>query len=179
MLRIGSAGKRRMNAPSITVACRKCRQVFAPDFKSRKIWRCTHCNSKNPNLRRHYRSVADLMILGLCVSALVIGILLTRRGITFGTLLVGADSALLLFTIILIYRSRAPWRDLRVNVLIWVVFGIAFVCNILIPLIFSGHVGPAAGIYILIFSYLFWLKRAATKLQVTGHSVSEQPTISD
>ena len=150
-----------MGPTSGSVACKKCHQVFEPDVKTRKVWRCSHCSAKNPNLKRHYRSVADLMILGLLVTALVLVAIVVNKGITIWTLLSAADAILLLVTIILIYKSVTPWRDRVANVLIWIVFGVAFVGNVVIPFAFFGRLSPLIIFYLLIFLYLFWLKRAA------------------
>ena len=100
------------------------------------------------------------MILGLLVTALVLVAIVVNKGITIWTLLSAADAILLLVTIILIYKSVTPWRDRVANVLIWIVFGVAFVGNVVIPFAFFGRLSPLIIFYLLIFLYLFWLKRA-------------------
>jgi hypothetical protein len=145
----------------VSVACKRCHNVFEPDVKTKKAWRCSSCSAKNPNLKRHYRSVADLMILGLIVATLILIAIVIKRGIGVGALLLGSDAILLLVTITLIYKSATPWTDRLANILIWIVFGVAFFANVVIPFVFVGRLSPLIVIYLLIFLYLFWLKRAA------------------
>ena len=105
------------------------------------------------------------MIVGLCLSVLLLVLVIAKQGLTVGMLLLAADAGLLLYTIIAVYRSKAPWCDTRINALIWIVFGIAFLGNIIVPLIFSGRLRPTAALYVLLFSYLLWLKSAAARSQ--------------
>ena len=150
-----------MTPISVTIACKKCRQVFAPDVKTRKAWRCGACNAKNPNLRRHYRSVADLMILGLLLTVIVVAVVATTKGVTFGVALMCLHSIVLLTSIVVIYRAATPWMDRTANVLMWMVFIIAFTANIVLPYLAYRRIGGPIIVYALLFSYLFWLKRAA------------------
>jgi hypothetical protein len=145
----------------VSVACKVCHKVFEPDVKTKKAWQCSSCSAKNPNLKRHYRSVADLMILGLIVTTFILIAIVIKRGISVGALLLTSDAILLLVTITLIYKSATPWTDRLANVLIWIVFGVAFFTNVVIPFVFVKRLSPLIVIYLLIFLYLFWLKRAA------------------
>ena len=54
---------------NIDALCGHCDKRYTPDADSRGAWVCPACSKKNPNLRRHYRSVADLCILGLIATA--------------------------------------------------------------------------------------------------------------
>ncbi|MDP9187267.1 MAG: hypothetical protein M3O72_07920 [Verrucomicrobiota bacterium] len=101
------------------------------------------------------------MILGLIVATLILIAIVIKRGIGVGALLLGSDAILLLVTITLIYKSATPWTDRLANILIWIVFGVAFFANVVIPFVFVGRLSPLIVIYLLIFLYLFWLKRAA------------------
>ncbi len=139
------------------IFCNKCRQSFEPDLRTRGKWICPQCKAKNANLRRHYRSIADLFILGL----FFIGIAFsfgrpTPAGLAL--ILIGTDSALLLVTIVAIYWSRAAWASVPVRSLIWIAFLLAFVFNVGVPL-FAGRLPVAALIvYALLFPYLIWLQ---------------------
>jgi len=156
-----------MNPDTPTIKCKKCAEPFQPDMKSKKIWLCPNCQTKNPNLKRHYRSVADLCILGLIFTAIVIAVGFARTGIHLGTILSVAHAALLLVTIIFVYKSKTPWTDFTAKTLLWVVFGVALLFNVVIPLIVAGALNiPAMIIYALIISYLFWLNSLANKCSV-------------
>ena len=158
-----------MSTTFVSIACKKCRHIFAPDLKTRKAWKCTSCNAKNPNLRRHYRSVADLMILGLLVTGIAIAVFSTRDGVTIGVSFLCAHAALLLGAVIIIYRSAAPWNDRLANGLMWIVFSLAFLVNVVLPFVLYRRTGPVL-IYALIFPYLFWLKGAAANSRSTRPS---------
>jgi hypothetical protein len=141
-----------------TIFCKKCRRSFEPDLLTRGPWICPHCRAKNANLRRHYRSIADLFILGLIASALFLYFnvsLPLKFQLTYA--LVAADVVLLMVTIVTIYRSKTPWASTAVRSLIWVVFGIAFLFNCVVPLIRGRLVIPALIAYAILFPYLFWL----------------------
>jgi hypothetical protein len=138
------------------IFCKKCRQSFEPDPRTRGKWICSHCGAKNLNFRRHYRSIGDLFILGLLISAALFYFGPPKQFDLFWVLL-SADDALLLVTIVAIYRSKAPWASATVRSLIWTVFVIAFLGNVGVPLLKGRLVIPAVILYALLFPYLFWL----------------------
>jgi len=153
-----------MGQASPTIKCRKCGATFEPDMKSKEKWSCPSCQTKNPNLKRHYRSVADLCILGLVLGLIIVAVRIKDAGLNVPVLLFFADSALLLLTIVAVYRSRAPWADSRVKLLIWITFGVALLGNVVVPLILSGRLNLIAVIlYTVIFAYLLWLNAQAAK----------------
>jgi hypothetical protein len=102
------------------------------------------------------------MILGLLVTGIAIAVFFTRDGLTVGVTFLCAHAALLLVAIIIIYRSAAPWKDPVANWLMWTVFSLAFLMNVVLPFILCRRVGPVL-VYVLIFAYLFWLKSAAAR----------------
>ncbi|MCG2681029.1 MAG: hypothetical protein L6455_13860 [Kiritimatiellae bacterium] len=153
-----------MNDILPTVKCKKCGNAFQPDMKNKGPWSCPACQAKNPNLKRHYRSVADLCILGLIVTAIIVAVGFSKAGLTLGVILSAGHAILLLVTIIFVYKSRTPWTDATAKALIWTVFGLALVFNVVFPLIFAGtlHI-PFIIVYALVFPYLFWLHSQAGK----------------
>lgn len=156
-----------MSNSNPTIKCKKCGAIFQPDVKTRGAWICGSCRRKNPNLKRHYRSVGDLCVLGFVVTVIFLLVGLTKRGLDLAVFLSVADAVLLLVTIVVIYRSATPWADTTVKVLIWVVFGLAFGFNVAVPLLLSGVLNIIAlAIYAMIFSYLFWLNAQAARCTV-------------
>lgn len=152
-----------------TIRCKKCNIIFEPYLKTRGPWVCPSCGTKNPNLRRHYRSVADLCILGLIVTAIFVALGFSRTGLNLGMILTAGDAVLLLATIVVVYKSEAPWTDKLAKALIWTVFGLALVLNVVLPLAFAGRLNvPATAVYAIIFSYLFWLDAQAGKCTAPG-----------
>jgi hypothetical protein len=163
-----------MNQANPAIKCRKCGTTFEPDVKTKGTWSCPSCQTKNPNLKRHYRSVADLCILGLIVTLLVVVFSATNAGLNLGALLSAAHAVLLLVTIVFVYKSKAPWADSTAKTLIWVVFGLALLFNVATPLMLAGRLNIAAIIvYAVVFPYLFWLNVQAGKC-----TASEAPALS-
>jgi len=151
------------------IKCKKCGNTFHPDMKTREAWPCPSCQAKNPNLKRHYRSVADLCILGLIVTAIVVVVGFGKGGVNLGVILSAAHAILLLVTIVLVYKSKTPWVDSVAKALIWVVFGLALFFNVLLPLALAGRLNiPFIIVYALVFPYLFWLNSQAGKCTASG-----------
>jgi len=146
-----------------TIKCKKCGNTFQPDIKTKDVWVCPNCQTKNPNLKRHYRSVADLCIIGLIVTIIIVAIAFSNVGLTLGVILSGAHAILLLVTIIFVYKSKAPWSDNVAKTLIWTVFGLALLFNVAGPLLAGRLNIPAIIVYALVFPYLFWLNGQANK----------------
>ena len=152
-----------------TIKCKKCGNTFEPDMKTKKTWLCSSCQAKNPNLKRHYRSVADLCILGLIGTAIVVAIVFSKTGLSLGVMLSVAHGVLLLVTIVFVYKSKTPWSDSIAKTLIWIVFGLALLFNVVVPLVLTGRLNiPAIIIYALVFPYLFWLNAQASKCTAGG-----------
>src|SRR2546427_11225554 len=101
----------RMGEANPTIKCKKCGVTFEPDLKTKGTWRCPSCQAKNPNLKRHYRSVADLCILGLIVTLIVVAVGYANAGLNLGVLLSAAHAVLLLVTIVFVYKAKTPWAD--------------------------------------------------------------------
>ncbi|MDA1106648.1 MAG: hypothetical protein O2855_08690 [Planctomycetota bacterium] len=158
-----------MNKTAPTIKCKKCDNTFQPDMKTKGPWLCPACQAKNPNLKRHYRSVADLCILGLIVTAIVVAVGFSKAGLNLGVILAAAHAVLLLVTIVFIYKSNTPWTDGTAKALIWAVFGLALVFNVVLPLVLSGTLNiPAIVVYALVFPYLIWLNSQAGKCTASG-----------
>lgn len=146
-----------MSPSAVSIRCRKCRRCFQPDLGSRGLWVCPYCRGKNPNLKRHYRAIADLFFLGLAVVVTVVIVNRKQFG-PVGWAVESVQGLLLLVSIVAIYRSTASWADLFVNVLIWIVFSCALLGNVVLPLLLRGQVSvPFLILYALLFPYLFWL----------------------
>lgn len=151
----------------ISVNCGTCGMVFTPNLRTRAKWLCVHCRAKNPNLKRHYRSIAILCILALLVTIMVLPVQVIETGVTLGAVVMGAHALLLLSTIICIYKSPAPWMDQPVKTLIWVVFVLALFFNLVLPFLLAGLVNiPFLVVYAIVFPYLFWLSARAKKCTV-------------
>lgn len=161
--------------PAPTIRCKKCGTVFPPDLKTKGVWVCPSCQGKNPNLRRHYRSVADVGILGLFFAVIAIMVGISGNGPGLGTVLQTADSILLLAMIIAVYRSASPWTNRTAKNLIWIVFGIAALDRLVTLLVLqSSPVIPALLVYLIVFPYLFWLNAQANKCSPDADSSNYQ-----
>jgi hypothetical protein len=161
-----------------SVKCKHCLHVFRPNLKTSGHWTCPRCGANNPNLRRHYRSVADLFILGLIVTMAAVLLGSTERlELTAGVLVSIAWSVLLLFAIIKIYSARSPWRSMVVKTLIWVVFGARFALYglevILVQRPMPWIMGPLV-VFVVVFSYLFWLAFATRRALAVSRSDQER-----
>jgi hypothetical protein len=151
-----------MSPANPTIKCKKCGMIFEPDVKTRGPWLCPSCKTKNPNLKRHYRSVADLCILGFIFTLIMIAVGFANGGLNLGVLLSALHAVLLLVAIVFVYKSKAPWADSTAKTLVWVVFGVALLFNLVIPLLRAGRLNiPAVIVYALVFPYLFWLNAQA------------------
>ena len=147
-----------------TIRCKKCANTFQPDMKTRGPWVCPSCQTENPNLKRHYRTIAHLFILGLIFAVIVAADGFSRAGLNLGVFLSTGSAVLFLVTVVFIYKSKAPWTDTPVKALIWTVFGLSFVFMIVLPLVLSGKLDiPAIIVYAVLFPYLFWLNSQSHK----------------
>ena len=153
-----------MNKENPSVSCRKCKTCFQPDVSTRDPWVCPNCKEKNPNLLRHYRSVADLFILGLIGVVIFIIIGIRGQNISMGLIFLIAQAAILLTSIVFIYKTKTPWKDKAAKSLIWIVYGLGFLFNVILPLLLHGKIIiPLVVVYLAIFTYLFWLNSQAAK----------------
>jgi hypothetical protein len=153
-----------MSDSPILINCKKCGESFAPDFKTCGDWICPKCQCKNPNLKRHYRSVADLYILWFVFSVVVLWMYIGSTGFNFGAVVRIPFVILLLVTIITIYKSKTPWTDKTAKILIWSSFGVSVMFKAIqtvqllladkltIPFLLGFGI-----VHIAIFIYLFWL----------------------
>ncbi len=159
----------------VQIRCRGCRGTFVPDLKKRGTWDCPQCGAPNANLRRHYKSVADVCILWLAYSIVVIGLTLSRQAMGTAWILLSLFHAVLLLIIIVsVYRTPAAWLKTRIRTLIWIVFTSALFFRLLTVILWIVG-GSAAAATVLIglvtslvvpgavFAYLFWLRSATKK----------------
>ena len=154
-----------------TIKCKQCRNTFEPDMKTKGAWPCPSCQAKNPNLKRHYRSVADVCVLGLIITVIAVAIDFSNTGLNLGIMLSALDGVLLLVTIVFVYKSKTPWSDSVAKTLIWTVFSLALLFTVVVPLILTGILNiPAIIVYALVFPYLFWLDSKANKCMAGGPS---------
>ena len=159
-----------MSANLVSIKCKKCNQDFQPDAKTRGYWICPNCQAKNPNLKRHYRSVADLYILWLIFSGTFLFVHFKSAGLDGNAIFTFSFLVLLVVTIAFISKSKEPWNDKIAKVLIWLVFGISLAYKLLqvagmlltnkmnIPFTISFVL-----VYSAIFIYLLWLHLQASK----------------
>jgi rubredoxin len=149
------------------VKCEKCEHAFEPDLGTNKAWLCPACGAKNPNLKRLYRSVAVLFILGLIATSVAFALSLPEEGLGLFTGLQAAQGALLLVAIVIIYRSRIPWTDGAAKAFVWIPLLVAAFLNVALPLLLGAPV--AIGylvVYPIIFIYLLQLSYHARKCAV-------------
>lgn len=153
-----------MSDTPILINCKKCGESFAPDFKTRGDWICPKCQCKNPNLKRHYRSVADLYILWFIFSVVVLLVYISSVGFDFGVIVRIPFVILLLITIITIYKSKSPWTDKVAKILIWSSFGVSVIFKAIqtVQLLLAGKftIPFLLGfgiVHVAIFIYLLWL----------------------
>ena len=159
-----------MNDNVVSIKCKKCNQAFQPDMKTRGDWICPNCQTKNPNLKRHYRSVADLYILWLIVLAIFSFVHFKSVGLDAGAIFSFPFLIFLTITIVFVYQSKEPWNDKVVKFLIWLVFGTSLGFKLLqvAGMLIAGKINipfmiSFTLIYSAIFLYLFWLHLQASK----------------
>ena len=165
-----------------SIRCKKCDEVFKPDLETRGAWRCPECSKKNPNLRRHYRSVADLFILSLIVISIMVIYGVMKNGVSFGMIALGCYAILMLATIISLYKSPNPWTNNAAVIMVWTVFGITFAMNFLIPSFLTAcwactalvngnpvmiEFNPVFIVYPIMLIYLLWLQIQAINCGIT------------
>ncbi len=159
-----------MSDTLVSINCKKCNQNFQPDSKTRGDWICPNCQTKNPNLQRHFRSVADLYILWLVFSGIFTFIHFQSAGLDGNTIFSFLFLIPLIVTIVFIYKSKIPWSDKTVKILIWLTFGISLGFKLLqiAGMLLAGRINVSftigfVVIYLAIFIYLFWLHLQANK----------------
>lgn len=159
-----------MSDAPILINCKKCGESFAPDFKTRGDWICPKCQCKNSNLKRHYRSVADLYILWFIFSVVVLLVYVNSVGFDFGAIVRIPFVILLLVTIMMIYKSESPWTNKTAKILIWSSFGVSVMfkaiqtVQLLLADKFTILFLLGFGIvHVTIFIYLLWLHCQAKK----------------
>lgn len=166
------------------IRCKKCRLLFEPDIEGcgGGRWPCPDCGTRNPNLRRHYRSIGLLFILALllrllplfrtiCAAPLWIANAPLDFAIEGGLLFL--QLALLVVGIVGIYSAIAPWKSRKLRVLIWVVFSMFFLVRVVEsvalflageePGLVAGVFGTGVLVFGIIFVYLFWLDFATKR----------------
>ena len=154
------------NTPMIR--CRKCECIFSPEMKKR-TWACPACQTKNPNLKRHYRYLADLCILGFIISTSMITINFGKIQ-NFITAQSAAHSLLFLIAIVLIYKSKAPWIDSVAKTLRWTVFGFVLYLSVVFLLASPEILTHVIIVVSLMLLYLFWLNSQTIKCTVPEES---------
>ena len=165
-----------VNEVNILVRCKKCYGRFTPDIKTRKPWICSNCGKKNPNLKRHYRSVADVFILGLISTVIFwwISLDLNANKMLVDVIMFSRAMhvVLLLLGIISLYRSKTPWAEPRIKFLIWLIFGSAFLFNVAFPLFRNGQLNILYIVVLIpVYIYLTWLQYQASKCSLRNESV--------
>jgi hypothetical protein len=144
------------------VTCKKCEHGFKPDLSTSSPWLCPACGAKNPNLKRHVRSVADVFILWFIVLVVVLLSHVKANGIDLEAAIYVANAVLLLTAIIVIYRRCTSWSSPATHVLMWlpVIFGSMW--HVVLPLINAGRVAiPYLAVYVAVALYLVALTRRA------------------
>jgi hypothetical protein len=176
------------NSP-VLVRCRKCGRTYAPDLRSSGRWICPHCRAKNPNLKRHYRSIAQLFMLNLLFAVLALFLRRNRASPIVFEVVVGAVALFFFVAILAIYRARAPWASHLVKAMVRSIFALALLANLVAVVrgFASGRIDPGTigGTIVLvaIIAYIVWLERQARKCtvhelnQVRPKDVGNEPII--
>jgi len=152
----------------VSVRCGKCKNIFTPDLKTNRPWICPMCNTKNPNLKRHYRSVANVCILGLIFEVLLIVAVFRNSELSIGFFLGILQCMLLISVITFIYSSKMPWMDPTLKAIIWLFFGITGLSNIIfLRMVFPPIALSALIAYLIVFLYLAWLAIKTHKCSVS------------
>ncbi len=159
-----SDGRRRSEVAEdaeIKVRCRRCREMFRPDLKTTKSWRCPSCDAGNPNLRRHFQSLADVCVIGVLAKMIFIAIECEgkQHGVGVEIAISAAQCVFIGVLSMYIYKSIKPWVERRVVVLVSVLVWSLLFRSVIIALMshslngISSVVGCA-----LACSYWQWLK---------------------
>ncbi len=152
---------------NVHVKCKKCGGIYNPQLSSRKKWVCTSCQGKNPNLKVQYRSVANLYIIGLLSTALLIFASFKSGRIGFHTIVGILYVPLILAAIVSIYKSETPWMDPFAKAMVWVVIIFVSITNLLWSFVcVKPLLAPMGILYIVVFCYLIWLHVQASKCSV-------------
>jgi hypothetical protein len=161
-----------MDNSRVLIRCRKCGRTYAPDTRSSRHWICPHCQAKNPNLKRHYRSIAQLFMLNLLFAVLALFLRRNRASAIVFEVILGAVALYLLVAILSIYRAKRPWASPFVKVMVWSIFALGL-CGNLVALarrFASGRIDPGTigGTIVLgaIIAYIVWLEAQARKCTV-------------
>jgi hypothetical protein len=156
-----------MKKLQMTVICNRCRHPFRPDMHTKGPWLCPNCQAPNPNLRRHFRAIGGLCILGFLTTLTVLFICLRESCSTF-QLALGAGLALLfLITVFVVYKTQTPWANPTVRNMLWTVFGLAFLLTVVAPLTLMKRLNLAPLLlHVVVFPYFFW---------VYGHARRSEP----
>lgn len=146
------------------IMCKACKQVFQPQQKGRLPWPCPSCGAKNPNLKRHYRSVAYLFMFGIFLNLLVVVFAFKRVPLNWAGLLMAIQVTMFLAAIIRIYSSPAPWGDVAAKALVWTSLTFTASVNLMLPIVLAGRIPiPHMVVYSVVFAYLIWLQWASSK----------------
>ena len=141
-----------------TIRCKNCRHVFRPDMQASATWLCPNCQTKTPNLKRHYRAVAGLCCVGFVVTLVVLLQGFNQR--VSVPILVGNTvvATLFLITTMLVYKAQSPWVNAGIRALIFLVYGLAVLLTVIVPLALEGILNMSPIILCaLVFPYLFWV----------------------
>lgn len=159
------------------IVCLYCNRRIEPDLKSNKPWICVKCNKKLPNLKRHWRSIADVYAIQLSISLLLLlfslfggeGFKSTFEFISFWvSILISVIIPIII--VIRTYSSARPWeeRSIRFWITVWLL--LSFI-SVLVSFSTTGSILIVLilGFWpVIILLYFLWLSNK-TKWMIRSH----------
>jgi hypothetical protein len=113
--------------------------------------------------------VADVFILGIFGTLVFLAVGISQHGVAPWRIAKSVLWLVLLsYGILRIYRAKAPWRDGVTRTLIWLVFVLAFILNVIVPPFFLSVLDvplviPSAIVYGIVFIYVLWVLRVSKR----------------
>ena len=168
-----------METEEMQIRCKKCEEEFDPRLNQKKGWTCPNCETRNPDLRLHYRVVMGIALLGfLLIGGLTVARLISGTAPANSQVVPLLETLVLLVTVLVLALKKEPWANGLARGLVWVVFGSVFALEVVLPIAlqlmslclggeansrFIGFVVPFGLVYCVLLGYLLWLHMAAKR----------------
>jgi hypothetical protein len=158
-----------------------CGEKFKPvdtsgNLIKKEKWVCQGCEYKHPNLLRHARAFANLLIIVAIVYIVQIVMINADKSMhdeSIFKLMSYLELALLVFTIVCIYLTKWPWKNKLTRIMVWLVLLDRLIVVILLylskvrpelatPTPFYLHLSSFALLSLFAY-YLWWIFHQAPK----------------
>jgi len=158
-----------------------CGEKFKPVDTSgilikKEKWVCQGCEYKHPNLLRHARGFANLLIIVAIVYIVQIVMINADKGMadeSIFKLMSYLELALLVFTVVCIYLTKWPWKNKLTRIMVWLVLLDRLIVVILLylskarpelatPTPFYLHLSSFALLSLFAY-YIWWIFHQAPK----------------